>query len=195
MQRKDTNPKDACGVERAPISTVPMGVMLEVGNAMLEGARKYGRHNYRAAGVRHSIYVDAVFRHLAAHWEGEQIDPDSGLPHITKAIAALVVLRDSMIQENDQDDRPPASPDGIVKTMNAGARDVIAKTLNPAKPWTQADMDEREVERQNREAARALNEGMGIVGVFHAEPPIRGENYPTGRDMFHSVADETGDSD
>lgn len=138
---KPTNPKDAVGVGRAPISTVPLNVLLEVGNAMLEGARKYGRHNYRAAGVRHSIYVDAVFRHLAAHWEGEDIDKDSGLPHITKAIAALVVLRDSMAQGNDTDDRPPPAPDGFLEFMNAQAGDIVDTVASePMEPHTATQM-------------------------------------------------------
>jgi hypothetical protein len=60
-------------------------------------------------GVRASIYYDATMRHLMQWWEGEDIDPDSGLSHITKAITSLVVLRDAMIQEMFTDDRPPKS--------------------------------------------------------------------------------------
>lgn len=91
------------------MSTVPGNVMAEVGVAMLEGATKYGRHNYRVAGVRSSVYYDAVMRHLIAWWEGEDIDPDSKLSHVTKAITSLVVLRDAMMQGMATDDRPPRS--------------------------------------------------------------------------------------
>lgn len=125
---KDTNPKDAVGTGKAPISTVSAPVMAEVGLAMLEGARKYGRHNYRVSGVRASVYYDAVVnRHMASFWEGEDIDPDSGLSHITKAIAGLVVLRDSMIQGNWIDDRPPPSPPGWLAELNAKAAAIVAK--------------------------------------------------------------------
>lgn len=109
---KDTNPKDAVGIKKIPFSTVPATVVAEVGIAMLEGARKYGRHNYRIASVRASVYYDAAFRHLTDWWEGTDIDPDSGLSHISKAIAGLVVIRDAMIQDKFVDDRPPASPKG-----------------------------------------------------------------------------------
>lgn len=107
MSNKPTNPKDAVGVAKAPLSTVPANVLAEVGVAMLEGALKYGRHNYRQAGVRASVYYDALMRHIMAWWEGEDIDPDSGLPHIVKAIATLVVLRDADSREMLEDDRPP----------------------------------------------------------------------------------------
>jgi hypothetical protein len=110
MTTKPTNPKGIVGVAKAPMSTVSAPVLAEIGVAMLEGACKYGRHNYRVAGVRASIYYDATLRHLMAWWEGEDIDPDSYMNHITKAITSLVVLRDAMIQGKVEDDRPPASP-------------------------------------------------------------------------------------
>jgi hypothetical protein len=104
---KPSNPKDIVGVRKAPMSTVSGPVLAEVGVAMLEGAAKYGRHNYRAVGVRSSVYYDATMRHLIGWWEGEDTDPDSGLSHITKAITSLVVLRDAMLQDKVEDDRPP----------------------------------------------------------------------------------------
>lgn len=106
---KATNPKDAIGIRKAPMSTVSAAVMAEIGVAMLEGAAKYGRHNYRASGVQASVYYDATMRHLMSWWEGEDIDPDSCMSHITKAITSLVVLRDAMIQDMVTDDRPPKS--------------------------------------------------------------------------------------
>jgi hypothetical protein len=108
---KLTNPKDMVGVRKAPMSTVPANVLAEIGVAMLEGSVKYGRHNYRAAGVRASVYYDAVMRHLMSWWEGEDMDPDSGMNHITKAVSCLVVLRDAQMQQMYTDDRPPKSKD------------------------------------------------------------------------------------
>lgn len=121
---KLSNPKDMVGVRKAPMSTVPATVLAEIGVAMLEGASKYGRHNYRAVGVRGSVYYDGVMRHLMAWWEGEDIDPDSGMSHVTKAITSLVVLRDAMMQRKFTDDRPPrALP--FYPALNAGAADII----------------------------------------------------------------------
>ena len=106
---KDTNPKDAIGSTKPPIANVPLSVISEVGMALAEGQYKYGGYNWRVIGVRASVYWDATFRHLKAWWEGEDTDPDSQLSHVTKAISALTVLRDAMIQDNWTDDRPPRS--------------------------------------------------------------------------------------
>lgn len=129
--KKDTNPKDAVGTAKVPFSTIPAQVFGEVGLAMMEGALKYGRHNYRIAGVRASVYYDAALRHLTSFWEGQNIDPDSGLPHIVKAIACCVVLRDSQIQGNWVDDRPPATPGDWVQDLNEKAKALLEKYPNP----------------------------------------------------------------
>jgi hypothetical protein len=121
---KPTNPKDMVGVRKAPMSTVPASVLAEIGVAMLEGASKYGRHNYRAVGVRGSVYYDGTMRHLMDWWEGQDLDPDSGMSHITKAITSLVVLRDAMIQGKFTDDRPPRSRE-FYPALNAAAADII----------------------------------------------------------------------
>lgn len=139
MNTKETNPKDICGIKKAPMSTVSAPVLAEVGVAMLEGGLKYGRHNYRAVGVRASVYYDATMRHLFAWWEGEDIDPDSGMPHIVKAITSLVVLRDAILHDKCEDDRPPSSGE-FYPALNAIAAELVDKYAdrNP-KHYTIAD--------------------------------------------------------
>lgn len=123
---KPTNPKDIVGIRKTPFSVIPWTVLSEVGVGMLEGACKYGRHNYREMGVRASVYFDATMRHLVSWWEGEDIDTDSGLSHITKAICSLVVLRDAMIQNKFEDDRAPSSIP-FFNDLNAKAAAIIDK--------------------------------------------------------------------
>lgn len=135
---KDTNPKDAVGCRKPPMSTVPAPVLAEIGVAMLEGACKYGRHNYRAVGVRASIYYDAVLRHLMQWWEGEDVDQDSGISHVTKAIAGLVVIRDSMMRGNWQDDRPPKCADGWMTELQAATDAVLGRFPEPVEPHTES---------------------------------------------------------
>lgn len=144
---KPTNPKDIVGIRKAPMSTVPANVLVELGVAMLEGASKYGRHNYRDAGVRASVYYDGTMRHLMAWWEGEDLDPDSGVSHVTKAIASLVVLRDAMMNDMVADDRPP-KPKDFYPLLNERAGSIIDRysDRNP-KHFTELDarMNRKEV--------------------------------------------------
>lgn len=108
MNKKDGNPKDSIGAAKwRHYMSVPRQVLWEIGIAMLEGAVKYGRHNYRVKGVLASVYLDAAMGHIDQFIEGEDIDTDSGLSHITKAITSLIVLRDGMMNDFWVDDRPP----------------------------------------------------------------------------------------
>lgn len=72
---------------------------------LLDGALKYGRTNWRATPVRASIYVDAARRHLAAWYEGEDADRDSGIPHLGHALACLAILVDADACHTLLDDR------------------------------------------------------------------------------------------
>jgi hypothetical protein len=127
-QTKDTNPKTAAATYKPSASVVSQLVIMEMNMAMAEGAEKYGRHNYREHGVRHSTYYDATRRHIDSWWEGQDIDPASRLHHITKAITSLTVLRDAMLLGLDIDDRPPGlSPeefDAFIANLEAKGKGI-----------------------------------------------------------------------
>lgn len=144
LNTKDTNPKDAIGVQKAPIHFVPVRVIFEIGLGMLEGALKYGGHNYRIAGVRSSIYYDALMRHIGAWWEGEDIDPESGLPHVVKALSCLAVLRDAQHNGKLTDDRPPKLQAGWMKELNEKTKELLSKYPNPVEPYTQHTIEKED---------------------------------------------------
>lgn len=100
------NPKDIVGSKKLTFSAMPWEVISELALGLSEGARKYGRYNYQHIGVRSSIYFDATMRHLTAWFLGEDIDPDSGIHHITKAMTSLAVLRSAQMHGKCTDDRP-----------------------------------------------------------------------------------------
>lgn len=144
-QTKDTNPKDAVGIRKwRQLSCIPSLVLCEIGVAMLEGALKYGRHNYRVAGVRASVYIDAAQGHIIQFWEGEDLDPDTKLSHVTKAITSLIVLRDSMIQDNWVDDRPPkAKLDKVRDNLQGIVDEMMDKYPEPVEAFTELNKDNK----------------------------------------------------
>lgn len=138
MEIKPTNPKDSVGIRKVPMHVVSMPVVMEMALGMMEGGRKYGSHNYRVAGVRGSVYFDAAMRHLSAWWEGQDIDPDSGLSHITKAMSCLHVLRDAMMNDMWNDDRPPKFINQEwVSEFNKLAGQIIDKYPDSVAPFTE----------------------------------------------------------
>ena len=123
---KATNPKDAAAFDKAPLHLVPASFKAYTAMALAEGAMKYGSWNWRAAGVRASVYVSALQRHLDKWFNGEEFDPETGVPHLANACACLAVLIDSKTQQNMTDDRPPRQH-GLPGLVNDETPRVVAK--------------------------------------------------------------------
>lgn len=122
---KLTNPKDSFGSAKLDMGLVPWTLMVCAARAFLEGALKYGRFNWRIAGVRSSIYHAALLRHVAKWWNGQDYDKQTRVHHLDNAIACLTILRDAELYGKLNDDRPPCpDPDAMAAMIDAAAEDV-----------------------------------------------------------------------
>jgi hypothetical protein len=140
---KLSNPKDVIGSTKLPMDLVPDTIPVFASLAFLEGACKYGRFNWRIAGVRASIYCAAARRHLADWFNGQECDPKTKVPHLSSALACIGIILDAKICGKLVDDRPPAAPineviDGMVELV-AHIKDTF-KDHNP-RQWTIADTE------------------------------------------------------
>jgi hypothetical protein len=104
---KPTNPKDEIGSDKLPMHLVPSVIPAYAALAFTEGALKYGKYNWRVAGVRVSIYLDACQRHLAKYQNGEWDDPKTHVPHLASALACIGIILDARQSNKLTDDRPP----------------------------------------------------------------------------------------
>jgi hypothetical protein len=94
-------------------------------------------------GVRASTYYDAHRRHITAWFEGEDVDIDSGLPHLCHAIACLAIIIDAGAAGKLNDDRQyPGGYRGYIDSMTPhvtrlkklrGERGVLHFTIQEAK--------------------------------------------------------------
>lgn len=109
LESKDTNPKDAIGSDKLPMHLVSGIVKAYQAIAHFLGNVKYGAWNYRAKGARASVYRAALDRHVDAWWEGEELDPTDGTPHLANALACLNILIEAKEAGKLVDDRPPKS--------------------------------------------------------------------------------------
>ena len=105
MSTKETNPKDAIGSTKLPMHLWPESATAFGCIGLANGMFKYGRANWREAGIRPSIYVDACKRHLTDWFEGNECDPEDGVHNLSAALACLAILVDSMCTGNMVDDR------------------------------------------------------------------------------------------
>jgi hypothetical protein len=100
------DPKGAAGAKKAPMHLLPPNALIETAKAMGHGAAKYGAWNFIETTVCASTYVGALGRHWAAYARSEDIDPDSGLPHLALIAANCFVLLTAQQQGTLRDDRP-----------------------------------------------------------------------------------------
>lgn len=110
LRSDDTNPKDLHGAAKPAIGLIPPAALIYMAKAMQHGADKYGSFNWREKAVRSTIYIDAAMRHLLRYLDGEDIDTDSGVPHIAHVAACMAVLMDATAVGNLKDDRPVPGP-------------------------------------------------------------------------------------
>jgi hypothetical protein len=69
------------------------------------GAKKYGDRNWEK-GLNYSRIFAALLRHLFAWWQGEDIDPESGLHHIDHVACNAHFLQHFIKTIGGLDDRP-----------------------------------------------------------------------------------------
>lgn len=110
IERRETNPKDIVAAKKAPVWLVPPALLIHAGQAMKNGAEKYGPYNWRTKAVRYTVYLDAAWRHIAALLDGEDYAPDSGIHHAAHAAACMGIILDAMETHALIDDRPTKGP-------------------------------------------------------------------------------------
>lgn len=100
------------GVKPERHSLIPVEALNSIARLYGVGAKKYAAHNWRK-GYEWSKSYDAMNRHMALFWSGEDIDPETGEPHMAAvafhAMALIVFMQeqpefdDRYIPERDQD--------------------------------------------------------------------------------------------
>jgi hypothetical protein len=114
---KPSNPKDAIASRKIDLGLVPDTMVICAATAFLEGALKYGRYNWRIAGVSAGVYHAALKRHLAKWWNGQSLDPTTQVHHLDNAMACLAILRDAELYCVLRDDRPPSPDPNVMAAM------------------------------------------------------------------------------
>lgn len=105
---KASNPKDAIGDKKIPLHLLSPIASAYWAVAQFVGQIKYGAWNWRKAGVRSSVYIAAMKRHIDAYTSGEEVDPIDKTPHLGHIMACAAILIDAKAAGKLTDDRPPS---------------------------------------------------------------------------------------
>ena len=84
---------------------LPPDALEALARILTDGAEKYGARNWEK-GMAWSRPYAALQRHLLAWWGGQDVDPESGHPHLWHVLTNAVFLTSYQIREIGEDDRP-----------------------------------------------------------------------------------------
>lgn len=90
---------------KADLSLIPLSTLEDEARVWMYGEAKYKRFNWMK-GMAWSIPLACALRHLAAWQNGEDIDPESGQPHLAHAMCNLRMLTLYSRTYPEGDDRP-----------------------------------------------------------------------------------------
>ena len=77
--------------DKAQWDLLPYDIIEEVVDILTYGAKKYAPDNWK--GVAPNRYESAMMRHFVAWKNGEEIDNETNMHHLSHAICNLVFLR------------------------------------------------------------------------------------------------------
>lgn len=105
MNATDNNPKRRAGELKVPLQYVPTVAEAYIALVLEAGAKKYGPFNWRNEPISISTYVGAIRRHIGAIADGEDLDPETGLPHWAHIAASCAIALDALSLGKLIDDR------------------------------------------------------------------------------------------
>lgn len=103
IENEDTGGKK--GRKLARFDLLPAGPLFELAKHYGRGSRKYEDRNWEK-GYDWSLSFGAMMRHAWAFWNGEDIDPETGSPHLAAVAWHAFTLMQFSEQHPELDDRP-----------------------------------------------------------------------------------------
>ena len=73
------------------LDLIPPEALEAVGKVLTFGMGKYDAHNWRG-GINYSRLYAATLRHMNSYWSGNDLDEESGLPHLSHSIVNLMMM-------------------------------------------------------------------------------------------------------
>ena len=91
---------------KADLSLIPLTTLEDEARVWMYGKEKYAAWNW-AKGMPWSVPLACALRHISAFQAGEDVDAESGQPHLAHAMCNLRMLTLYAKTYPEGDDRPP----------------------------------------------------------------------------------------
>ena len=89
--------------EKPRMYLLPPKALIEVSKVLTFGANKYDENNWSKLDNLQNRYTGAALRHIFAHMDGEDLDPETDLDHLAHAICCLLFKLEAKLGESKEE--------------------------------------------------------------------------------------------
>ena len=101
---------------KVKVELIPPRWILALAEVLTKGAEKYEERNWEK-GMEWSKCYSAAQRHLLAFWDGEDLDKETGLPHVAHAAWNCLALLTYSEEHQEDDNRPVTKSRSTLTTV------------------------------------------------------------------------------
>jgi len=97
--------------EKPKLHLLPPKAVIEVGKVLTFGAAKYDPENWKKVPDLQNRYTSAALRHIFAHMDGEELDPETKLSHLAHAMCCLLFKLEVELEDGSIEKERPREAD------------------------------------------------------------------------------------
>lgn len=96
--------------EKPRMYLLPPKALTEVAKVLTFGANKYDEDNWKKLDNLQNRYTGAALRHIFAHMDGEELDPETGLDHLAHALCCLLFKLEAKLEDGKSKEKGLREP-------------------------------------------------------------------------------------
>ena len=97
--------------EKPKMNLLPPKAIVEISKVLTFGAAKYDAENWRKLDDLQNRYTAGALRHIFAHMDGEQLDPETKLSHLAHAMCCLLFKLEIELENGKSEEEEPREAD------------------------------------------------------------------------------------
>ena len=92
--------------KKPKMNLLPPKAIVEISKVLTFGAAKYDAENWRKLDDLQNRYTAGALRHIFAHMDGEELDPETNLSHLAHAMCCLLFKLEIELEERLKEEEP-----------------------------------------------------------------------------------------
>ena len=116
------------------MNLLPPKAIVEISKVLTFGAEKYDAENWRKLDDLQNRYTAGALRHIFAHMDGEELDPETNLSHLAHAMCCLLFKLEIELEERfkEEESREVDSTEHTARDQSFESDILADKSYNEA---------------------------------------------------------------